>query len=394
VSPLRLVSLKSLCQAQGTPYYELCYDDSFWVAVNRGITLEGVRQIATPYVYCGMAQDVNIFSTTFIHTSADEYVFHGQSSQNSPKRAGFKQTAEAFIELRRESLFQSYIDEECIFFGGLWGDVESPTRIVPARNFGHFIFEFLTRMPIFEMLGLTQRLPLAVYEEVPEAWLGFIELAGGSRDRMIRVPAVRAQAYRKVWVASSTTYRDHAETYRFWGAGLHWLRFKVLHAIGGPKLAARRRIFIGRDGAPTRRLINEPDVVALLARYGIEQVSMSALSAREQVETVSGAELIVAVLGAGTLLSYFAPEHCAHIILAPRGVGAGLWGGAGAATFFRQPYERLECDPVAGGSDSRLNIYGHDELADFKVDLTELQKLVEAALRLNESTQARDVMKI
>ena len=395
--PLRLTSLKALCQAQGTPFHELCFDDAYGGVVQRGISESFLAKVPTAYVCCGAARDVNIFSGTYVHTPADEYVFHGQSSQNSPKRAGFKSIVEAYIESHRETLFQSYVEEECVYFGGMWGIFEEPARnahIVPASNFGHFIFEYLTRMAIFEVLGLTQRLPLVVCDELPDPWIDFIVLAGGSRDRLIRVPAARAQAYRHVWIASSCSYRDAGQHIRFWNAGLHWLRFRVLQSIGGPRISERRRIYIGREGALTRRIVNEPEVITTLARYGIQPVIMSELTPREQVEIVSGAELIVASLGAGNVISYFAPEHCANIILAPRDIGTGLWGGAGAALFSRQPYERLECEPVAGGSASRLNLYGRDELTDFRVDLKELCKLVEAAIKLTEVTQMRDVMKV
>ena len=63
------------------------------------------------------------------------------------------------------------------------------------------------------------------------------------------------------------------------------------------------------------------------------------------------------------------------------------------------PYQDLCYDDsfwvaIGGGSNSRLNLYGYDELADFKADLTELQKLVEAGLRLIETTQTRDATRV
>ena len=74
-------------------------------------------------------------------------------------------------------------------------------------------------------------------------------------------------------------------------------------------------------------------------------------------------------------------------------IGTGIWGGAGAAAVLRQPYERLECEAVESDA-SRLNLGGLNELADFRVDIVALQKMVEDGLRVIESTQRRDAIQI
>jgi len=59
------------------------------------------------------------------------------------------------------------------------------------------------------------------------------------------------------------------------------------------------RIFVTRRHAQTRRVLNEPAVGSLLARYGFKSYELSELSFREQVELFHRAEIVVGPHGAG-----------------------------------------------------------------------------------------------
>ena len=101
-------------------------------------------------------------------------------------------------------MFKTYIEEECIFLGGMHIEKTPEGDLVPpSPNFGHFIFEYLNRFAIFDLHGLTHKLPVVIYENLPERWIGFLELLGISRDRLIRIPEIETPAFRKVWVSSA-----------------------------------------------------------------------------------------------------------------------------------------------------------------------------------------------
>ena len=382
---LSLSSLKNICSAQGTPYHEVCYDDSYGNVLRRRFSDVDVLQIPTPYVCCGLVKDTNVFANTFVHTLENDCVFHGQSIHISPQSV--TAYAENFIGSRQDSLFQSFVEEECVFLGGLSVNPD-PDRTAGFHfvgNFENFVCEFLVRMAIFELYGLTERLPLVIHDELPETWIDYICMAGGSRQHLIRIPAARTQAYRKVWVASSGRTRDQNGRERLWDAGIHWLRYKVLQSIGGPRLSPRRRIFLRSGDMSTHRLVNEEEIALILAQHGIEAVEISKLPAREQVEIVSGAELIVATADTSGL-SWFAPEHCASIILTPKDADTGLWAGAGPAAFLRQPYEQLGCVEVESVSPHKL--------AALKVDPEALRNLIQTALGVVDCSHTGDAIRI
>ena len=391
----KFVSVKSLCAARNHPYHELCYDEAHSGVVHKKIGSVDFWDIRTPYIYCGLVEDVHIFGRTFLHSMDDTVVFHCQSYQNHEMQ-GVEECIAAFVDARRPDLFKTYVEEECIFLGGTWTEptAQGLSHEVYGHNFGHFIFEYLNRLAIFDLYGLTRKLPVVIYDCLPERWIEFIELMGIPKERLIRVPIVNSPAYRKVWVSSSCHYRDSMGKFRFWGGGLHWLRFRLLSAIGGPRVHERRRLYLGREGARWRKVVNEDAVKQLLAQYGFEFLPMGEMSARAQLEAISGAELVVSTAGAGSILLHFAPEHCINILLAPRGVGTGPLGGLAGAVVLRQVFDRIDCASADVQQTERLNSGGANELADFKVDLTLLQAKVEAALQLISSFQLRDALKL
>jgi capsular polysaccharide biosynthesis protein len=75
--------------------------------------------------------------------------------------------------------------------------------------------------------------------------------------------------------------------------------------------AARpRRLYIDRRGSATRRLVNEAEVAAALARLGFEAVRLEALPLAEQIRLFAGAQLIVAPHGAGLANLFHARPGC------------------------------------------------------------------------------------
>ncbi len=388
----KVTTVKALCKASGTPYHELCFDDRHSGMIAKVLESTELIDIRPPYVYCGLLKDVHIFGRTFIRSRDGSYVFHCQSYQNY-QNYRFGECAEAFIESREDRLFTNYIEEECIFLGGMWSEPEPEygfSHLMPnPPNFGHYIFEFLERLAVFAPYGLLKKLPVVIYENVPERWLGFLELLGIPASRLIKIPILDSPAFRKVWVASSPNYRDTSGAMRVWGGGVHWLRLAMFEGIGGPRLNQKRRIYLGRQSAKWRRVVNEADVMRLLEEYGFDCRPFEALSTREQVENISGAEIVVAPVGAGTVLTHFAPEHCINLICLPR-EQRGMWGGYYSAVQLRQVYEWVTCQPDPNSRPWSGNVID----ADFIIDTTVLKDKIERALHLISITQVRDALKL
>jgi hypothetical protein len=89
----------------------------------------------------------------------------------------------------------------------------------------------------------------------------------------------------------------------------HWLRHKVWQGYGVQQSNRKRRIYISRAKAKTRRVLNESELLPVLDRYGFEVVRAEELSYQQQVHLFYEAETVVGPHGAG-LTNLLFSEHC------------------------------------------------------------------------------------
>jgi capsular polysaccharide biosynthesis protein len=77
----------------------------------------------------------------------------------------------------------------------------------------------------------------------------------------------------------------------------------------------KRRIYIDREGASIRKIINNAEVKTLLSEYGFEFCNLEKMSLREKQEIFSCAEIVVGPLGAGFSNLVFCNENTKVLIL-------------------------------------------------------------------------------
>jgi capsular polysaccharide biosynthesis protein len=87
-----------------------------------------------------------------------------------------------------------------------------------------------------------------------------------------------------------------------------WLRTSIWNGYQ-VKSVAKRRIYISRSNAKTRRVLNEQELLPVLAKYNFEIVRAEKLSYREQVHMFYNTEAVVAPHGAGLTNLVFS-EQC------------------------------------------------------------------------------------
>jgi capsular polysaccharide biosynthesis protein len=71
---------------------------------------------------------------------------------------------------------------------------------------------------------------------------------------------------------------------------------------------SKRRLYLSRKSDRFRRVVNEPEVIQMLAEHGFKSVEPAALSVREQAALFAAAEAIVSVISSGLVnLVFMAP---------------------------------------------------------------------------------------
>ena len=112
----------------------------------------------------------------------------------------------------------------------------------------------------------------------------------------------------------TSTYMDHAPS----ASGIAWLRQR-LAALEPPAEPAARRVYLSRENVPASRpLLNERQLAAYLRARAFDVVAPEALSFREQVGAVSGAEAVGGPYGANLANGMFPHRARGALIIATK----------------------------------------------------------------------------
>lgn len=167
-----------------------------------------------------------------------------------------------------------------------------------SSGYFHWVIESLPRIECLrkyeEETG--ESVDLIVPGELTTFQRETLELFGYSEDDLIHYDSTTATVDELVVPSNRRSFypSDPAPVdYR-------WLRERMLEATDATEATdTPSRIYISREDAPTRQVVNQPEVERLLADYGFETVVLSENSVVENVRLFANADVVVAPHGAG-----------------------------------------------------------------------------------------------
>jgi len=226
-----------------------------WIPVHRDGLATADRMIHSPQLYAGKAK-----------------AFHVDS------------------EGQRKAVAQSVIhcQEPLILVGG-------------AQNYYHWLIDYLPRLLIAEQFPQYDDCRVLVNSELTNFQTESLELLGIGCERLVSASLNDMVAARTCVVSAllaSNTF-CHPMVPRM---------LRSAFPISKPP-TIRRRIYLRRQEATTRRLLNEDSFLNLLEKFNFESHDPGMMGFQDQIDLMSEAEAIVAVHGAGM----------ANIVFAPRG---------------------------------------------------------------------------
>ncbi|MEJ8802714.1 glycosyltransferase family 61 protein [Pontibacter sp. H249] len=95
-----------------------------------------------------------------------------------------------------------------------------------------------------------------------------------------------------------------------------WLQEKIWRGYKVQAGVPKKRIYVSRANARTRRVLNEQELLPILAKYNVEVVRAEELTYQQQVQLFFDAEVVVAPHGAG-LTNLLFSERCKVLELHP-----------------------------------------------------------------------------
>jgi len=249
----------------------------------------------------------------------------------------------------RRSLVQQNLhkdfDYEC---GYLFGSIG-------WQNYYHTIVDHAVRYAEFSVAGRIPNNASIILPTTPNSYQSAVlDLLNISPDK--RVCADQKCIKLKYLLVPSMRRHGRAVT----RAGIEAFRSQARRGISLNSRHSPRFIYLSREDAATRRILNEPDVESLLRAYGFESLRTENMSVPEQVEVFSSAEIIAGPHGAGLTNAIFADAP--HII---EFLPADLWDlgyYVGLATSCGGSYDGIVCKGESRDDDMIVDLSILDDI--------------------------------
>ncbi|MDF2856112.1 MAG: capsular polysaccharide biosynthesis protein [Neobacillus sp.] len=195
-------------------------------------------------------------------------------------------------------------------------------------NYFHWMFDVLPRLELLRKSGLEfDRIVINRGKNFTKELCEFqdesLKLLGISKDKLIECNQETHILAKQVIVSSMAGYSAHVPK-----NVCQFLREEFLEKREIRKVTGKERIYISREDAHHRKVLNEKEVYTVLKKYGFKMVKLSTLSFVEKIELFNSAEVIVSPHGAGLtnlvfcnpgtkVVELFTPTYlmpCFHII--------------------------------------------------------------------------------
>ena len=328
------LSIEDYCSERGYPFSDLAPV----VKVDAGF---GKAREFVAYV-----ENVQVFSEGFLAIPGGTMI-RGLSQANY----GHGIAAKLIGVERRDS--EDEIEEAVL----CWGD----------RNFGHFIFQYLTRMAQCMAMPFLLDKPVLLKRGLPDSYKEWLRRLGFTRfveaDEWVKV--------KRLWVPAICNYRGHYEdmTPYLSTKSCFTVRGKLLAGQGaGPEL-----VYITRRNAAHRKVLNESELIAALEGFTV--VDMEGMSVQAQVDTVASAKVIVLSAGASSPITMFAPKECKVVELTNAHL-KGIFGSVAWAYLIGQDFRQFRGETVEEGPEKeKIN-------RNFRVDVGAVKREVFGELEL------------
>lgn len=175
-----------------------------------------------------------------------------------------------------------------------------------SEAYAHWFHDYLTRLEGLEhYIRVTGNRPPLLVQSDPPSWMSrSLQYLGYTSDDLVKwdesigrvkelvIPSVRANCVIK---GRKDPRQMHRTGYSY--------RKRIIEECQDPAadLSPSNVIFINREDAPTRRVLNRDEVLDELTEYDVNSITMSNHPFQEQVSLMQDADVIVAPHGAGLL---------------------------------------------------------------------------------------------
>lgn len=176
-----------------------------------------------------------------------------------------------------------------------------------ATNYAYWLLDGLARLWVLEEGGI-QNFKLIVPKEAAGYQRESLALMGYPPECWTLIDD-DLHRFEELFVPSFAQYRYYYPNPR----AMQWLRQRFLHAAAPKSEETPRRIYVSRAKTSVPRLVNEADLLEVLADRGFTVIYPEELSFKQQMQLYQSADVAVGVFGAGLANHLFMREGASVI---------------------------------------------------------------------------------
>jgi capsular polysaccharide biosynthesis protein len=273
---------------------------AFWLQVTK--YQEGL-EIKAPPVFLAGIREASILSDGITVRSRDHYAF--QEPFHIPEILAQNQLRAPFLPTIDRSPRGAYIH-----LGSLW-----------CTAHYHWVLEVLPRFAILERFDELRQTPIILPKGITRAQYQSLALFGIDRKRIVEFDGSHWRV-EYLYFPSLVGVSGNPTSF-----GVEWLRQRLVPG----SCCGHRQIYISRNDASSRRILNEADLIKELTPLGFEVVCLAETDFPHQVRLFNEASVIIAPHGGGLTNCVFAPSGAVIIeVFAPNYINGCFWALANA----------------------------------------------------------------
>ncbi|MDL0132495.1 glycosyltransferase family 61 protein [Halobacterium salinarum] len=180
------------------------------------------------------------------------------------------------------------------------------------NNYYHWILETLPTVRAYERYkSETGNSPtILLKKNPPEYMIESLSLLGIEPDQWKSLQSTNIYMAPKNIIFPERRYwtGDFNDQFQPSGVDLKWLSRSIKESVNTSQSPTGSKLYISRNDASVRRVINESEVMDRISQYGFEKILLSEYSVRDQVKIFSNAESVIAPHGAGLANTIFSDD--------------------------------------------------------------------------------------
>ena len=240
-------------------------------------------------------------------------------------------------------------------------------------NYSHFLIDSISRIALLKQIGWYEKIDWFLIPSYRQDYQkDAIRMLGIDENKVI---SGEEESHVQADTLLATTYVRYHEHIPFWCCNFLRDEFVKYKLPATDKAYNCPFVYISRNDSSKRRVLNEPELLNVLGKYGFRSFELSKLSFQEKITLFSNAEIIIATIGAGQANLVFCNENTNVIELMAEDFAQPFFNDLANKAGIRYDYQICK-------SDGRASNFKQGEKLNLIVNIEEIEQKLKKIVKV------------